>query len=80
MCARATACWRSARGTGWNSALLAERVGPRRLWNEVDTAHRWWLSAGKPTPQQNELTVSPDGTHAVRLDTPTGPHRWSVAA
>ncbi|SDR06994.1 protein-L-isoaspartate(D-aspartate) O-methyltransferase [Actinopolyspora saharensis] len=77
-----------ARSTSWARVELVRglhpwtvrQLGPRRLWNEVDTAHRWWLSAGKPTPQQYELTVSPDGTHAVRLDTPTGPHRWSVAA
>jgi protein-L-isoaspartate O-methyltransferase len=34
--------------------------GPRRLWDEVEAAHRWWLGQGKPTMDQWRFTVSPD--------------------
>lgn len=34
--------------------------GPRRLWQEVEAAYRWWLDQGKPTLDQWRFTVSPD--------------------
>ena len=36
------------------------QCGPRRLWEEVETAYRWWLDQGKPTLDQWWFTVSPD--------------------
>lgn len=82
-------------GTGYNAALLAQRLGdeyvttmelgdplsgswasvipgntkdryevrqrgPRRLWEEVESAYRWWQDQGKPTLDQWRFTVSPD--------------------
>ncbi|MER5971378.1 methyltransferase [Streptomyces sp. NPDC002055] len=35
--------------------------GPRRLWDEVEAAHLWWLSAGMPRPEEFGLTVTPEG-------------------
>lgn len=47
--------------------------GPRRLWGAVETAHAWWLDTGCPGPERFGLTVAPDGTHVVWLDTPDNP-------
>ncbi|WP_338598726.1 methyltransferase domain-containing protein [Saccharopolyspora sp. SCSIO 74807] len=43
------------------------QLGPRRLWDEADTAYSWWQDAGKPAPDQYELTIAADGAHSVRL-------------
>jgi protein-L-isoaspartate O-methyltransferase len=34
--------------------------GPRRLWNEVEAAHRWWRHSGEPTLEDWEFVVAPD--------------------
>ncbi|HXT44544.1 MAG TPA: methyltransferase domain-containing protein [Pseudonocardiaceae bacterium] len=34
--------------------------GPRRLWDEVEAAYRWWVDQGEPTLDQWRFTVSPD--------------------
>ncbi|MET9400091.1 methyltransferase domain-containing protein [Kitasatospora sp. NPDC002965] len=38
-------------GTAW-------QYGPRRLWDEVEEAHRWWLDNGRPPPGRFGLTVT----------------------
>lgn len=38
-----------------------QQHGPRRLWNEVEAAYRWWIDAGSPAPDRWEFTVTPDG-------------------
>jgi protein-L-isoaspartate O-methyltransferase len=48
--------------------------GPRRLWDELEAAHRWWTDAGRPTPDRFGLTVTRDGEQAW-LDTPAHPLR-----
>jgi Protein-L-isoaspartate(D-aspartate) O-methyltransferase (PCMT) len=45
--------------------------GPRRLWHEVEAAHRWWRHSGEPTLEDWEFVVTPDRL-AVR---PTHPAR-----
>lgn len=35
------------------------QAGPRRLWDEVSAAHRWWLDAGSPAADQWRITVTP---------------------
>lgn len=35
--------------------------GPRRLFDEVAAAYRWWLDAGKPSCHDFEVTVRPGG-------------------
>jgi Protein-L-isoaspartate(D-aspartate) O-methyltransferase (PCMT) len=52
--------------------------GPRHLWDEVDGAYTWWRDTGTPTPDRYGLTITPDGTHTVWLDTPKGRHRWNL--
>jgi protein-L-isoaspartate(D-aspartate) O-methyltransferase len=38
-----------------------EQAGPRRLFNEVETAYRWWQQAGKPAVEDWLVTVGPAG-------------------
>ncbi|MEU0843209.1 methyltransferase domain-containing protein [Streptomyces sp. NPDC005962] len=45
------------------------QAGPRRLWNEVEGAYRWWVGQGAPDHTRFGLTVTPDG-HRVWLDDP----------
>jgi protein-L-isoaspartate O-methyltransferase len=47
--------------------------GPRRLWNEVEAAHRWSLHVGGPGPERFGMTVSPEGRHTAWLDAPDRP-------
>ena len=35
--------------------------GPRRLWEDLDAAYRWWLDAGRPEHTRVGLTVTPAG-------------------
>lgn len=46
--------------------------GPRRLWDEVHAAYRWWEQRGKPDPNRFGVTVTPDGQR-VWLDHPGVP-------
>ncbi|MEU1631081.1 methyltransferase domain-containing protein [Streptomyces sp. NPDC020096] len=46
--------------------------GPRRLWDEVEAAWRWWDAAGQPGVGRFGLTVRADGAHEVWLDEPGG--------
>lgn len=42
-------------------AVTVEQAGPRRLWDEVELAHRWWNSAGRPGLDEWTITVGPAG-------------------
>jgi hypothetical protein len=43
--------------------------GPRRLWDEIEVAMRWWKEHGEPQFDRYGLTVSPHGQR-VWLDRP----------
>ncbi len=43
--------------------------GPRRLWDEAETAYTWWTEHGRPTRTRYGLTLTPD-TQTVWLDDP----------
>jgi protein-L-isoaspartate O-methyltransferase len=45
------------------------QYGPRRLWDELEAAYRWWTGAGRPHHTRFGMTVTPDG-QAFWLDTP----------
>ncbi|WP_234347238.1 protein-L-isoaspartate O-methyltransferase family protein [Streptomyces specialis] len=49
--------------------------GPRRLWDEVETAYRWWDARGKPDHTRFGLTVTAEGQRAW-LDDPAD--CWTV--
>jgi protein-L-isoaspartate(D-aspartate) O-methyltransferase len=46
--------------------------GPRKLWDEVEAAYRWWDDRGRPGHQRFGLTVTPQGQTAW-LDSPENP-------
>ncbi|MEU4210235.1 methyltransferase domain-containing protein [Streptomyces sp. NPDC026206] len=43
--------------------------GPRRLWDEAESAYRWWAGNGRPGVERFGLTVTTDG-HTAWLDDP----------
>lgn len=50
-------------------AYPVRQFGPRRLWDEVETAYRWWDDQGQPGLERYGVTVTPD-TQSVWLDEP----------
>ncbi|GAA4887649.1 methyltransferase domain-containing protein [Streptomonospora salina] len=52
--------------------VRVHQSGPRRLWDEVETAYRWWLDRGRPEVDRFGLTVDADGQR-VWLDSPDTP-------
>jgi protein-L-isoaspartate(D-aspartate) O-methyltransferase len=68
--------WARGHARAGANPWTVHQLGPRRLWDEVDAAYTWWRAAGEPTPDRYGLTVAPDGTHTVWLETPYGPH-WN---
>lgn len=46
-----------------------QQGGPRRLWDEVEAAYRWWIDIGTPTVDAWRVTVSPTGQR-YELDIP----------
>ncbi|MEV7024310.1 methyltransferase domain-containing protein [Kitasatospora sp. NPDC093558] len=46
--------------------------GPRRLWDEVEAAYRWWAGQGRPGNERFGLTITPQGQTAW-LDSPDNP-------
>jgi hypothetical protein len=46
--------------------------GPRKLWDEVEAAYRWWEAEGRPGIDRFGLTVSQQGQR-IWLDTPEQP-------
>lgn len=44
--------------------------GARRLWDELEGAHRRWTGVGKPSRERFGLTVTESGEHVFWLDTP----------
>ncbi|MDP8931831.1 MAG: methyltransferase domain-containing protein [Actinomycetota bacterium] len=41
----------------------ASQLGPRKLWDEVEAAYRWWVDAGSPKTGQWRFTVMREGQH-----------------
>lgn len=41
------------------------QFGPRRLWDEVEAAHQWWVTAGRPSADRWRFTVTP---HRQRIE------------
>jgi len=35
------------------------QYGPRKLWDEVEAAHAWWVDQGRPTADRWQFTVTP---------------------
>lgn len=45
---------------GDGGGYIARQCGPRRLWDEVETAYRWWQSQGGPPVEAWMWTITPD--------------------
>ncbi|MEV4504987.1 methyltransferase domain-containing protein [Streptomyces klenkii] len=64
--------------TSWAAAVFRDgqkeakvyQSGPRRLWDEAETAHEWWEAHGRPGFARFGLTVTDRGNSAVWLDDP----------
>jgi protein-L-isoaspartate O-methyltransferase len=54
------------------TAATVHQSGPRRLWDEVEAAYRWWEDRGRPSVTRFGLTVSADSQHTW-LDVPANP-------
>ncbi|WP_306326443.1 hypothetical protein [Streptomyces venezuelae] len=52
-----------------NDRFTVWQHGPRRLWDEVEAAHVWWLTHDRPGPERFGLTVAATGESAW-LDSP----------
>jgi hypothetical protein len=46
--------------------------GPRKLWDELEAAWRWWYQQGQPGFERFGLTVDNRG-HRIWLDSPDHP-------
>lgn len=51
-----------------DATMTVEQYGPRRLWDEVESAYQRWLDAGSPNRERVGLTVASDGAHRFWLD------------
>jgi protein-L-isoaspartate(D-aspartate) O-methyltransferase len=49
--------------------------GPRKLWNEAENAHHWWVERGKLTRTRYGLTITPTGQR-LWLDEPSNTISW----
>lgn len=68
----------------WAAVLFREGVaestvyqsGPRRLWDEVETAYLWWVRQDRPGHDRFGLTVTADGEQRAWLNDPE--QSWAV--
>ncbi|MGH3811215.1 MAG: methyltransferase domain-containing protein [Pseudonocardiaceae bacterium] len=56
----ATESWAVARYDRSGGPYQIRQHGPRHLWNEIETAYRWWCERGEPPLSQWSLTISSD--------------------
>ncbi len=52
--------------------IVIKQWGPRRLWDEVESAYHWWVSEGRPSHDRFGISVG-SGGQAVWLDDPSRP-------
>ncbi|MBX6390511.1 MAG: methyltransferase domain-containing protein [Frankia sp.] len=65
---RASGSWATVSPSDTGSHAVAYE-GPRRLWEELEAAYRWWIDAGRPDHTRFGLTVTPTG-QTFWLDSP----------
>lgn len=46
---------------GGGPPYAVRQFGPRRLWDEVEAAHQWWVDQGRPSADRWQFTVTPQG-------------------
>lgn len=76
----ASGAWARMAPHGAHGARL-DHDGPehRNLWGERLVLIKAWFRAGHPGPDRYGLTVAPNGTHTLWLDSPDGPS-WVLPA
>jgi protein-L-isoaspartate(D-aspartate) O-methyltransferase len=52
--------------------FLVRQQGIRRLWDEAESAYRWWIDHGKPVGPDWVWTIAP-GHQTIQLGSATGP-------
>lgn len=62
--------WASARYEAWDAPDAVRQWGPRRLWDEITVARRWWEERGSPALTRFGLTVTAEGRQRTWLDAP----------
>jgi protein-L-isoaspartate O-methyltransferase len=55
--------WASAAYSTDPGPYTVRQAGPRRLWNEAESAYRWWQQAGQPSVEAWEFLITPDRQH-----------------
>ncbi|MFD0273370.1 methyltransferase domain-containing protein [Kitasatospora sp. NPDC127111] len=66
---RDTLSWASAEYERGRTEYEVYQSGPRRLWDEVADAYRWWADQGRPGCERFGLTVTSEGQY-LWLDSP----------
>lgn len=61
-----TESWSSVVPDG-NKRYTVRQYGPRRLWDEAETAYRWWQQRGEPPLSAWRWTITPD-RQSIMLD------------
>jgi hypothetical protein len=64
--------WATADYEKGRTRYEVRQSGPRNLWDELETAWRWWDRQGQPGFERFGLTVSAQG-HTVWLESPRYP-------
>lgn len=64
--------WARVDVTDGASTHRVRQQGPRSLWTEIESAHRWWEDIGRPATGRFGLAVTPEGQY-VYLDSPSNP-------
>ncbi|MEV6910202.1 hypothetical protein AB0M65_24905, partial [Amycolatopsis sp. NPDC051071] len=61
-----TGSWASVAPDG-NERYAVRQYGPRRLWDEAETAYRWWQARDEPPLSAWRWTITPD-RQSITLD------------
>ncbi len=68
--------WAAAGYRNGSPTADIDQHGPRRLWDEIETAYRWWTNAGRPTTDRFGMTITPH-RQTIWLDNPKG-QSWNL--
>lgn len=57
----ARSSWATVEYVPGQDTYETEQHGPRRLWDDVESAYRAWTAEGAPTRDRYRITVTPEG-------------------
>ncbi|WP_037840391.1 methyltransferase domain-containing protein [Streptomyces sp. NRRL S-337] len=67
----ASRSWAAVEFRSGTPDAVVYQSGPRRLWDEVEQALKWWSDRGKPSLDRFGLTIEPDGAFHPWFERPT---------